>query len=131
MIGRPYRINFGQKAWGRQVNAETKHNPLISVKNSTLWILGYKTEGTQTVLETVDGSTEVLGGLVYALDNTNRPAFIAQRSNVSYFVTFNGDKFNKSYVEETSQGARKTYDKVHRHTPLFISRQPTDSLSVE
>lgn len=127
VVGRPYRINFGQKVWARQLNAETKYNPLISVKNSTLWVLGYKTEGKETVLETVNGSTEVLGGLIYALSSTDRPAFVAKESQVSYFVVFNGNKFNKFYVRETRKGTSKTYREVHRLSPLFISTFPSSS----
>ena len=130
VMGRPYRIAHGQKVWGRQVNAETKHDPLISVRNSTLWLMGYKTEGTQTVLETTNGTTEVLGGLIYALDDTDRAAFITYHSDVSYAVTFNGPNFNKFYVRETRSGAMRTHRGVDRHSPMFISRRRKNSREV-
>lgn len=128
VIGKPYRIRYGQKAWARQLNAENA-NPLIKVENSTLWLLGYKTEGKVTVAETIGGATEILGGLIYPLGTTSRPAFIANNAEVSYFVLFNGRTsrgVNEIYVKETQNGVTKTVGGVDRYTPMYVSGGQND-----
>ncbi|MEQ9443240.1 MAG: glycosyl hydrolase family 28-related protein [Cyclobacteriaceae bacterium] len=128
--GKPYRIKYGQKVWARQLNAEKDANPLIKVENSTLWLLGYKTEGPLTVAETIGGSTEVLGGLIYPLGTTSRPAFIAKDAQVSYFVMFNGRTsrgVNEIYVKETQNGTTKTVGGVNRYTPMYVGRASSDN----
>ncbi len=127
--GRPYKIKYGQKVWARQLNAEKAH-PLIKVENSTLWLLGYKTEGQVTAAETINGSTEILGGLIYPLGPTSRPAFIAKDSDVSYFVLFNGQTSrgaNEVYVKETWDGVTKSVRGANRYTPLYAGGSPSDN----
>ena len=129
VIGKPYQIKYGQKAWARQLNAENA-NPLIKVENSTLWLLGYKTEGQVTVAETIGGATEILGGLIYPLGTTSRPAFIAKDAQVSYFVLFNGRTsrgVNEIYVKETRNGVTRTIGGVNRYTPMYVGGGSSNS----
>jgi hypothetical protein len=75
----------GQRVWARQFNPEATKTtrdgePTADLKTPRLhnagafvWVLGLKTEGPGTLLETSGGGqTEVLGGLVHA--NVPRPA---------------------------------------------------------
>ncbi len=128
--GKPYHIKHGQKAWARQLNAERNANPLIKVENSTLWVLGYKTEAPLTVAETIGGATEILGGLVYPLAPTSRPAFIAKDARVSYFVLFNGraDRgVNEIYVRETQNGITKSVGGANRLTSMYVGASSSSS----
>ena len=120
---KPYRIKYGQKVWARQLNAERDFNPLIKVENSTLWMLGYKTEAPLTVVETIGGATEVLGGLLYPLQSTSRPAFIAKDARVSYMVMFNihdNTGLYSTHVKETRDGITKSVGNIRRTTAMYV-----------
>lgn len=112
----PWQIMFPQSVFARQINPEggiTK----ITNKGGKLWILGLKTEGIGTNVETdQDGSTEVLGGLVYPVwkilpdsasfvVNDSRASFIYAVSN--YKPAAAGTNFTIQ-VQETRHGATKS-----------------------
>lgn len=103
-----------QKIWARQFNPEGGR---IAITNNgaTLWILGIKTEGGGTTIETINGGkTEVLGGLLYpAYGNPGtKPAFVNTDSSVSLvYGTIDYDMPPTSYVNqvvETRGGETKT-----------------------
>ncbi|MDA3961943.1 MAG: glycosyl hydrolase family 28-related protein [Planctomycetota bacterium] len=54
------------RCWARQVNPEPTTGPKILVQGATLWLLGYKTESSNTTLFVDGGKVEVLGAHVYA-----------------------------------------------------------------
>ncbi len=91
-MGRGIRIEHPQKVWGRQINAEFGIEPLITNRGGTLWVLGLKTEGKMTCIETVGGRTELLGALLYRLgrENLNVPAFVHDRAETSLSFARNG-----------------------------------------
>jgi hypothetical protein len=61
VVGREFRFQ-GQTVWARQFNVEGD-GLHVANDGGTLWILGYKTEGGGTLMETTGGGrTEVLGG---------------------------------------------------------------------
>ncbi len=95
VIGAPYQINSPQKVWARQLNAEFGKVPLIQNHGGTVWILGLKTEGKVTAIETVGGTTELLGALLYPLHNVpaSIPAFINDRGRVALSYAISGQKY--------------------------------------
>ena len=108
----------GHDVWTRQLNCETKTEngsaeAKVINKGSNLWMLGYKIESAGTAVATKNGSkTEVLGGLLYANDETNDdPAFVDDESAISLAGVkdrnFSGDTY-VNLVEETRDGTTRT-----------------------
>lgn len=110
-IGSPYQINSPQKVWARQLNAEFGKVPLIQNHGGTVWILGLKTEGKLTVIETVGGTTELLGALLYPLHNVpgSIPAFINDEGHVALSYTITGQKYAVQ-VQERRRGQWRKLD---------------------
>jgi hypothetical protein len=111
VIGRPYQINGAQRVWARQLNAEFSAEPLIKNYGGTLWILGMKTEGEMTAIETVGGSTELLGALLYPLKDTTKaiPAFLNDRGRVSLIYTMTGKNYPVHVKERKSDDWSEFY----------------------
>lgn len=111
VIGRPYQINGSQRVWARQLNAEFSAEPLIKNYGGTLWILGMKTEGEMTAIETVGGSTELLGALLYPLKDTTKaiPAFLNDRGRVSLIYTMTGKNYPVHVKERKSDNWSEFY----------------------
>jgi hypothetical protein len=60
-------LNPKQNIWARQLNPEGNSETNVVNRGAKLWILGMKTEGARTKIETTNGgSTELLGALIYA-----------------------------------------------------------------
>jgi len=79
VAAQPWEISFPQSVFARQLNAEANRTKITN-RGGKLWILGLKTEGTGTNIETEQGgSTEVLGGLIY-------PAFKVSPDSASFVV---------------------------------------------
>lgn len=102
-----------QKVWARQLDCEVvgdnKTGPHILNDGGTLWVLGFKTEGGGTLIETRNGSTEVLGAHIYttsAPNNNADPMFSLVDSRASF--VFNESNFAPTpyttYVRETRGG---------------------------
>jgi len=69
----------GQKVWARQLNPE-RGEPMIRNDGGDLVLLGYKSEGADVVVNTINGGrTEVLGGVIN-IGNTGEVAFVAEDS---------------------------------------------------
>jgi hypothetical protein len=63
--GAGWKLTKGQHIYARQFNPEQSTTKVVN-DGATFWILGVKTEGAGTVMESRNGaSTEVLGGLLY------------------------------------------------------------------
>jgi hypothetical protein len=79
----------GQRVWARQLNSETQrftNQPLDRNDGADLWILGMKTEGPCTIIETGNGGrTELLGGIFDPVQKVaaETPAFINDNSMVA------------------------------------------------
>jgi hypothetical protein len=111
-----WQILFPQTVFARQINPEG-NTTKITNKGGKLWILGLKTEGTGTNIETEEsGSTEVLGGLIYPVwkapadsvsfvVSDSRASFIYAVSN--YRPAASGGNFAVQ-VKETQRGAVKS-----------------------
>ena len=100
-----------QTVWARQFNIEGDGTHL-SNDGGTLWILGYKTEGGGTLLETKNGGkTELLGGLSYTVGRIDEnPMFVIDNSQASLSfceICFTGKPF-PIILRETRNGVVKT-----------------------
>ena len=84
-MGRRILIHYPQNFWARQLNAEFGKKPLVENHGGNLWILGMKTEGEATVIETVGGKTELLGAHLRTLNpvDPSTPMFINDKGKVS------------------------------------------------
>jgi len=81
----PWQILFPQNVFARQINPEANRTKITN-RGGKLWILGLKTEGTGTNIETTQGgSTEVLGGLIYPVWKTaaDTASFVVHDSRAS------------------------------------------------
>jgi hypothetical protein len=112
----PWQILYAQKVFSRQLNPEA-NNTKITNNGGNLWILGLKTEGTGTNIETTKGgSTEVIGGLIYPVwkTATETASFVVNDSRASliyavssYKPAFMGTNF-AIQVREIQHGTEKT-----------------------
>lgn len=85
----PLVVQAGQKVWARQLNDEVSGTK-VSNNGGALWVLGLKTEGPGTVIDTGQGGqTELLGSLLYPATRVPRDdvAFRSTDANVSYMYT--------------------------------------------
>ncbi len=132
----------GQQVWARWINPEYGE-PAVENINSTLWVMGFKTEGEHTSFETRGGGkTEVLGGFVNnytPIVAETTPVVINHESHVSFIgntngrstVEPNGDKhFFTIMVKETRSGItrelriedvpRRGEDTMQSFIPLYV-----------
>jgi len=116
VTGTPWQIQFPQDVFARQINPEANSAKIVN-KGGKLWILGLKTEGTGTNIETDQGgSTEVLGGLIYPVWKTppDTPAFAVNDSRASFIYMVSNYKQPEAgtnftvQVQETQGGSTKS-----------------------
>ena len=125
-----YTVQASQRFWGRQVNNEQRNRTKIINNGGTLWIMGMKTEGQQTVIDAIGGQTEYLGGLLYPATGDMPPGEIAFKlsagakasllySNITY-TTRNYD----TQVRESRESDVKTLETAGapERTRLFNTR---------
>jgi Pectate lyase superfamily protein len=103
--------------FARQLNPEARERKLLN-QGGNLWILGLKTEQAGTIVETTDGgSTEILGGFIYAQGaEKTTPMFIVDNARMTATVgetTWNKRNF-KTVLDETRGTVNKQflYDKT-------------------
>jgi hypothetical protein len=94
VAGFPWQFDGPQHIWARQFDVEgnVHGQNLVVNKGAYLWILGMKTEGPRTVIDTESGGfTELLGALLYPVRAVSPeiPAFIVNNSSafMSYAVS--------------------------------------------
>lgn len=132
----------GQHVWARQLDSETQQftdQPLIRNDGADLWVLGMKTEGPCTIIETLSGGrTELLGGIFDPVRPVpaDRPAFINDQSSVtlSYdLFTYGGASRYEVHVLDTQGGQTrrlmradipKRGDSFGSYVPLYRSFAP-------
>ncbi|NHC36758.1 glycoside hydrolase family 55 protein [Scytonema millei] len=132
-VGVSLRINYPHQVWARQLNVETLDAARTKIENKggTLWILGLKTEGKGSVINTTKGGiTEVLGTLIYPVhDFTAKEkqdaAFISNNSSQSLIYSVSAYGENKNYeiqVEETRNGVKRQLlsKDFSGRMPLFV-----------
>jgi|GEM_PF-4039449 len=98
-------VLFGQRLWSRQMNSEYTPGPIFQNNGGTAWILGYKTESSSddiTHLQTVNGTTEVLGGYLWsqAAPTLNVPLVVNNNGKLSMSFRKGNAPFNVG-VRET------------------------------
>ena len=128
------KLDHPQTVWARQLNSESLRKAGTKIINNggKVWILGIKTEGKGTVIETLSGGeTELLGSLIYPVQkftaaDKQQAAFINRESSHSliYAVSVYGhDRMYPIQVEETRNGKTKRLwvkDLVGQVMPLFV-----------
>jgi hypothetical protein len=129
----PFVVQAAQKVWARQLNDEVSGTK-VSNSGGTLWVLGLKTEGPGTVIDTSQGGrTELLGGLIYPATRVpeNDVAFRSTEAQVSYMYAESVYCQNCGYstqVSETCSGETRQItsatDAGYR-MPLFIGCRST------
>ncbi|MGO9577403.1 MAG: glycosyl hydrolase family 28-related protein [Terriglobales bacterium] len=136
----PWQILFPQAVFARQINPEGNATKIIN-KGGKLWILGLKTEGTGTNIETDQGgATEVLGGLIYPVWRVSPdiPGFVVNDSRAS--LTYAVSNYKQSaagtnfavQVQETQHGLRRSLPSTSLPVrglgtviPLYSSGEPS------
>ena len=127
VVGRYFRFHH-QTVWARQFNPEGDGLHVLN-DGGTLWILGLKTEGGGTLLETRNGGrTELLGSFSYTTDQGKlAPMFVIENSQAAFSfseVCYSGDPFT-TIVRETQSGETRemklTAPNWGGHFTLFAS----------
>ncbi len=109
VVGRGFRFHH-EMVWARQFNPEGTGLHVLN-DGGTLWILGLKTEGGGTLLETRNGGrTELLGSFSYTTDHGKlAPMLVVTDSQASFSfseVCYSGDPF-AVVVRETRGGVTR------------------------
>ena len=143
----------GQKAWIRQLNPETPFDPKLINDGGDLWILGVKTEESNTAILTKGGGrTEVLGAYIFSnYAQFVKPIFESIDSQASYaFMSHSWAPSidYASYVRETRNGETRqlflwdttcngnslischTTGAIDNHTPNVAITSPADGTVV-
>lgn len=132
VCGDPWSLN-NQNAWMRQVNPESSHHVKMETQNSTLWILGLKTEGDHTNLVAKQSAVEICGAFIYSNTRSEKkPNFIIEDSDFSATMgesSFRGFPY-KQLVVETRDGKTTTLGREGvpargegRMLPLYSNRE--------
>jgi Pectate lyase superfamily protein len=105
------QLDNTQGVWARQLNPERSNKTKVENAGTNLWILGIKTENPTVVIETTEsGRTELLGGLLYPVDEVpaDLPAFVSidAKHSLIYAVSAHGSATRNHViqVEETTGG---------------------------
>lgn len=131
VVGRYFRF-ARETVWARQFNPEGDGLHVLN-DGGTLWILGLKTEGGGTLLETRNGGrTELLGSFSYATDEGKlAPMFVVDNSLATFSfseVCYSGDPFI-TIVRETegteTREMKMTAPEWGGHFTLFTSGKAT------
>ncbi|MCU0493383.1 MAG: glycoside hydrolase family 55 protein [Chloroflexaceae bacterium] len=126
-----FTIQAGQRFWGRQINNEYRQGTKITNNGGTLWILGMKTEGRHTVIDTRNGGqSEYLGGLLYPAEVLMEPGEMAFRVSggarvaLLYANIVFGTRNYDIQVDETRDGQRRQLltSQAPERTRMYISR---------
>ncbi|WP_171814899.1 glycoside hydrolase family 55 protein [Halothece sp. PCC 7418] len=128
-------LDYPQQVWARQLNIETLSNPRTKISNNggNLWILGLKTEGKGSVIETTNGGqTELLGTVIYPVrkftdaEQKTQAAFVNENSNHSLIYSLSAASAQRNYqiqVKEIRNGETKVFlteDLPSYQIPLFV-----------
>ncbi|MGQ9588772.1 MAG: glycosyl hydrolase family 28-related protein, partial [Planctomycetota bacterium] len=109
VVGRWFRFR-GQSVWARQFNVEGDGTHVLN-DGGSVWILGLKTEGGGTLLETRNGGrTELLGSFSYTVGRIDAsPMFVVDEAEASIAfaeVCYTGRPFER-IVRETRGGVTR------------------------
>ncbi|NJL34113.1 MAG: hypothetical protein HC893_09945 [Chloroflexaceae bacterium] len=127
-------VQPGQHLWARQLNNEDLGGTRTRILNNggAAWVMGIKTEGAGTVIDTRNGGrSELLGTLIYPVveftdDKPQYPAFVSTDSSMSliYSLSVYGELRNYTVqIEETRNGETRRLMSSEVGTlrmPLFV-----------
>lgn len=106
VCGGPWLFTHPQQAWLRSLNVESDETKVHNLA-ATLWVLGFKSEGSGTDFDTGKGSaTEILGGTLYEGFDANRPCFVVDGGRLSATITIFWSR--PTVLKETRAGETKT-----------------------
>ena len=110
VVGRYFQFHH-QRLWARQFNPEGDGLHILN-DGGTAWILGLKTEGGGTLVQTQDrGRTEILGGFCYAVGNIDQtPMFVIDNADASLSfaeVCYTGKPFSNIVRETQNEATRR------------------------
>jgi Pectate lyase superfamily protein len=114
------------KVWARGLDIEYRTQAEFVASGGMLWIMGYKTEGSATVLSATGGSmVEVLSGYSFLYTTPTDPMIVNQGSSVSFIgtQTANGVQYNP-VVSET-QGS-VTHTAAASDFPAYVGEPSND-----
>ncbi len=119
-----FRVITGQHVWAKQLNNENRRGTKVINDGATLWILGWKTEGQHTVIDTRNGISEYIGGLLYPATNDLQAGEIAfiNTNSKSSFLYSNIVYTTRNYDTQILQDGKQIQTKdVPQRTRLFVS----------
>jgi hypothetical protein len=130
---------YRQNMWARQLNIEAVGaEPMLANHGGNAWVLGYKTEGANTVLMTTrNGKSELLGGSFYPSSSvpSDLPLIVNKRSQQSLVYVERSpvsSQFFNIQVRETRKTKTKLlfYNNTYRYSggtvrmvPLFVGQR--------
>ena len=125
-MGRRILIHHPQSFWARQLNAEFGKKTLVENHGGNLWILGMKTEGETTVIETIEGKTELLGAHLRTLNpvDPSTPMFVNDRSSVS--LSWGEGPFR--YEIKVKERQNDTWQELKNSSLLEIASNPASRI---
>ena len=97
--GAGWNFTNGQHIYARQFNPEQTTTKVVN-NGATFWVLGIKTEGVGTVVESSNGaSTEILGGLLYPATAVpaGQPGFLSVDSKQSLSFSVGANAVTNRY----------------------------------
>lgn len=111
--GSGYSFASGTQAWARQFNAEGGTDPKVVNDGGLFWVLGWKTEGGETLLENKNGGrSELWGVLAYTFGvGHDKPAFLNTDAGLALQMT-----------GMTYMGANGFYDLLVRDTQGAVTK---------
>ncbi|MFM9956447.1 MAG: glycosyl hydrolase family 28-related protein [Phycisphaerales bacterium] len=123
VVGGPWNISDGQRAWFRQLNPENSGTKMFN-DGGDVWVLGFKTEKPGTIVRTTSaGKTEILGGLIYPVNDLplEQPMFVCDKASMSVVVgesAYGPNAFHKIIAEVTRGTAlrRLFFNEIPRRT---------------
>lgn len=124
----PLKVQPNQNVWARQLNDEYGGGTKIENDGGNLWILGLKTEGKGTIIDSKNGAkTELLGAVIdpagaFSAEEKQKPAFISNNSKTSLIyrqIAYSPDNNYDIQVEETRNG--ETRRKLTTQLPHPVS----------
>jgi hypothetical protein len=125
----PLKLRHVQNVWARQLNSEFQP---IKVDNTSanLWILGFKTEGSEVTIRTANNAkTELLGAYIMGIHvdtpaEEQIPAFVIENADASLVYRMQGYANDKTYrllIRETRGDTTRQFklDEIPREVALF------------
>ncbi len=111
MCGDPWRFDYPQRVWCRQLNCENGKQTKIFNRAADLWILGLKTENGTTNLHNTgpQARSEALGGNIYPMNRWELPALVNDGGQMSVVCSLFWA--NSLMMLETQQGVTKRLER--------------------